>query len=291
MSLPDDWPAKGSVQFVNYSTRYRSELDPVLKNINIKIKAKEKVGVVGRTGAGKSSLALAILRALEPETGSIYIDNIDISRIGLDDLRQAVTIIPQDPILFSGTLRFNLDLFGVFSDAELLKALQDVQLITSSAAERPENPESIRDREVEDAASHPTSTFFTNLSSTLIDSGANISQGQRQLICIARAILRKSKLIIMDEATASIDHTTDSKIHRVMDSLAMTNITIAHRLNTIINFDKLLVLHQGEVAEFDHPWMLLQRPDGMFRRMCEASGDIEGLENLAREAWQRSASG
>lgn len=291
-ALPEDWPVGGTLQFANYSTRYRPDLEPVLKNINLKIGSREKVGVVGRTGAGKSSLALAILRALEAESGSISIDGVNIASIGLDDLRQAVTVVPQDPTLFSGTLRFNLDPFGLFSDFDLLKALQDVQLITSSATETSNISESasVSNGATGEDPAVAAGAFFRNLSSMLTDSGTNISQGQRQLVCLARAILRCSKIIILDEATASIDYSTDLKLQKVMDSIDATKITIAHRLNTIINFDKILVLDHGEVMEFDHPWKLLQDEKGLFRDICKASGNMEVLEKMAMETWQRSSS-
>lgn len=281
------------VDFANYSTRYRSDLDPVLKHVNIHINPLEKVGIVGRTGAGKSSLALALLRVLEAENGSILIDDVDISSIALNDLRQAVTLVPQDPTLFSGTLRFNLDPFELSTDSELFTALQKVQLIGPSSVDTPEVsvPQIVGsdgDERGNSTAAVATKTFFTNLASVLVDSGANVSQGQRQLLCLARAMLRGSKIIIMDEATASIDYSTDLKIQKALDAIVATNITIAHRLQTIINFDKVLVLDHGEVKECGHPFQLLRDKKGLFRAMCEMNGNVEDLEIIAKASWEKA---
>jgi len=293
VTLPEDWPAKGVVDFIDYSTRYRPSLDPVLKHVNVHINPLEKVGIVGRTGAGKSSLALALLRVLEAQNGSILIDGINISSIALNDLRQAVTLVPQDPTLFSGTLRFNLDPFELSTDAELFNALQRVQLIGPSNTDTPEvsGPRIVRSDGDEQGGNSTstgaTTTFFTNLASVLVDSGANMSQGQRQLLCLARAMLRGSKIIIMDEATASIDYSTDLKIQKALDAIVATNITIAHRLQTIINFDKVLVLDHGEVKQFGSPFQLLQDTKGLFRAMCETNGNLDDLERLAKNSWEK----
>jgi ABC-type multidrug transport system fused ATPase/permease subunit len=261
----------------------------VLKNISIDIKPLERIGVVGRTGAGKSSLTLALLRVLEVQTGRILIDGIDISSVGLSDLRQAVTLVPQDPTLFSGTLRFNLDPFGLFTDVELFAALHKVQLIRGSGTARTTDNGGER-TEPGMGTTIPNQTFFTNLSSIIVDSGSNISQGQRQLLCLARAMLRASKIVVLDEATASIDYSTDLKIQNALDTIVATNITIAHRLQTIINFDKVLVLDHGEIKEFGHPFQLLQERNGLFRAMCEANGNMGDLEKLAKETWLKKMS-
>lgn len=182
-TLPEDWPAKGAVDFVDYSTRYWSDLDPVLKHVSVYINFLEKVGVVGRTGAGKSSLALALLWVLEPQDGSILIDGVDISSVALNDLCQAVTLVPQDPTLFSGTPCFNLDPFELFIDAELFTALRKVQLIGPSNTDTPEafKPQIAsfdRDDQRRNGSSpNATKTFFSNLASVLVDLGANMSQG------------------------------------------------------------------------------------------------------------------
>ncbi|KAJ8130268.1 hypothetical protein O1611_g3362 [Lasiodiplodia mahajangana] len=294
---PMNWPAHGGVEFIGYSTRYRKELDPVLKEITFKIHPRQKVGIVGRTGAGKSSLTLAIFRALEAETGKILIDGVDIGMIGLQDLRQAITIVPQDPTLFTGTIRSNLDPFDLYTDEEVFSALRKVHLIGTpdaplvSAQITPvEEPSSAdADDQVVTGASTPSATnknIFLDLSSPVAESGSNLSQGQRQLLCLARAMLKAPKVLVMDEATASIDYNTDSKIQETIRELDTTIITIAHRLATIVDYDKVLVLDHGAVVEYDHPHELLKKKTGTFRSMCEMSGDLDSLQKAAKKAWE-----
>lgn len=291
---PQNWPAHGAVEFIGYSTRYRKELDPVLKNVTFKIQPREKVGIVGRTGAGKSSLTLAIFRALEAETGKILIDDIDISLIGLQDLREAITIVPQDPTLFTGTIRTNLDPFDLYTDEEVFAALRKVQLIgpneiiPSAGLLLPSTENSDAQDSQATSPTTPTTTnknIFLDLSSPVAESGTNLSQGQRQLLCLARAMLRDPKVLVMDEATASIDYATDSKIQETIRDLKSTIITIAHRLATIVDYDKVLVLDHGEVVEYGHPHELLQNENGNFRSMCEMSGDMDTLAKAAKKAW------
>ncbi|OIW30317.1 P-loop containing nucleoside triphosphate hydrolase protein [Coniochaeta ligniaria NRRL 30616] len=292
---PPNWPSQGAVEFINYSTSYRKELDPVLRNLTFKIGAREKVGIVGRTGAGKSSLALAIFRALEADSGKILIDDIDIGLIGLRDLREAITIVPQEPTLFMGTIRTNLDPFNIYTDDQIFDALRRVHLIgpdesTSASASLllPATP-TIRFPEDEQASRPATATnknVFLDLSSPVTESGNNLSQGQRQLLCLARAMLKKPTLLVMDEATASIDYATDTKIQETIRELTSTIITIAHRLQTIVDYDKVLVLDKGEVVEYAHPWELMRKKDTVFRSMCDMSGDYEVLAKLAKKAWQ-----
>ncbi|KAI0397302.1 P-loop containing nucleoside triphosphate hydrolase protein [Xylariaceae sp. FL0594] len=287
---PENWPAHGGVEFIGYSTRYRKELDPVLKEVTFKIQPRQKVGIVGRTGAGKSSLTLAIFRALEAESGKILIDDVDISMIGLQDLRQAITIVPQDPTLFTGTIRSNLDPFELYTDEQVFAALRKVHLIGPSELEEARAVPSTAGAEaVASGASTPTATnknIFLDLSSPVADSGSNLSQGQRQLLCLARAMLKSPKVLVMDEATASIDYTTDSKIQETIRELDTTIITIAHRLATIADYDKVLVLDHGAVVEYDHPYELMKKTGGTFRSMCEMSGDLESLQKAAKKAWE-----
>jgi ABC-type multidrug transport system fused ATPase/permease subunit len=295
-----NWPSKGSVEFIGYTTRYRSDFDPVLKDITFKILPGEKVGVVGRTGAGKSSLALALFRALEAEQGKILIDDVDIGLIGLQDLRENIVMVPQDPTLFTGTLRTNLDPFGLFTDEEIFTALRGVQLVSapSAANSRPETPvQTLRKNDKRSPASSTTAAgsttdtsamenknIFRNLSSTVAESGSNLSQGQRQLLCLARALLKAPKVLLMDEATASIDYATDARIQDTIREIKNTTLTIAHRLQTIIDYDKVLVLDKGEIVEFGDPFDLISKADGVFHGMCEMSGDLDVLEREAKRA-------
>lgn len=292
---PPNWPGQGAVEFIDYSTSYRKELGPVLRNLTFKIGAREKVGVVGRTGAGKSSLTLAIFRALEADSGKILIDDVDIGLIGLRDLREAITIVPQEPTLFMGTIRTNLDPFDLYTDEQIFGALRRVHLIgpdestnTSSSLVLSPTP-AIRLPEDEGTSRPATPTnknIFLDLSSLVTESGNNLSQGQRQLLCLARAMLKKPTLLVMDEATASIDYATDTKIQETIRELTSTIITIAHRLQTIVDYDKVLVLDKGEVVEYAHPWELMRKKDSVFRSMCEMSGDYDVLAKMSKKAWQ-----
>ena len=306
-----NWPSQGAIQFINYSTRYRSDLDPVLKDLTFNVQPGERVGIVGRTGAGKSSLALALFRGLEAEAGKIIIDGIDIGLIGLQDLRESITIVPQDPTLFTGTVRSNLDPFGLFTDEEIFDTLRRVQLIgvpnsaeASSSASPivpnvltpPDSPDSSQDdlpgKKDDDLGlkkkmtnTRENANIFMNLSSPIAESGSNLSQGQRQLLCLARALLKAPRVLLMDEATASIDYTTDSKIQDTLREVKdSTILTIAHRLQTIIDYDKVLVLDKGKMIEYDSPWELISREGSIFRGMCEMSGDLETLIEGARKA-------
>ncbi|KAJ5913059.1 hypothetical protein N7504_001942 [Penicillium tannophilum] len=291
------WPVEGAVEFSGYSTRYRPDLDAVLKEVSFSVKPGEKVGIVGRTGAGKSSLALALFRGLEAEKGKILIDGVDIGAIGLRDLREAITIVPQDPTLFTGTIRSNLDPFGLFTDEEIFTALRRVHLIGSpSGSTTPLTGTTFNATEgngvVDTGANGSAVTVvdnknvFHNLESLVSESGSNLSQGQRQLLCLARALLKKPRVLMMDEATASIDYATDAKIQETLRELHdSTIITIAHRLQTIIDYDKVLVLDHGKVIEYDHPWTLINSEDGLFRGMCENSGNMDVLLDGAKRAW------
>lgn len=314
---PGNWPSKGAVEFIDYGTRYRPDLPPVLKGLTFKIKPEEKVGIVGRTGAGKSSLALALFRGLEADTGKILIDDVDVSLIGLQDLRENITIVPQDPTLFTGTIRTNLDPFGLYTDEEIYTSLRRVHLIGATSGTATPIPQLSSNTETDDRPILPTleltpsnaaeggletadlsrvltnaqdenANVFKNLSSPIAESGSNLSQGQRQLLCLARALLKAPRVLMMDEATASIDYATDAKIQTTLRELTgSTIITIAHRLNTIIDYDKILVLDKGEVVEYDAPWELLKSEGGVFKGMCEKSGEMNGLREMAEKAGEK----
>ena len=302
---PKNWPSKGAIQFINYSTRYRADLEPVLRELTFSIQPGERVGIVGRTGAGKSSLTLALFRGLEAYEGRIMVDDIDIGSIGLQDLREAITIVPQDPTLFTGTIRSNLDPFTLFTDEEIFVTLRRVQLIGSPIGASsvptpaiptiltpPDSPQDNLENGVgEDLGRRITNTSsentnpFHNLQTAVAESGSNLSQGQRQLLCLARALLKNPKVLIMDEATASIDYATDAKIQHTLGEVKdSTIVTIAHRLQTIIDYDKVLVLDKGKLIEYDSPWELINREEGVFRGMCEMSGDLDNLIEGAKTA-------
>uniref|UniRef100_A0A8V5GBW7 Canalicular multispecific organic anion transporter 1 n=1 Tax=Melopsittacus undulatus TaxID=13146 RepID=A0A8V5GBW7_MELUD len=246
---PRGWPSKGEIRFVDYKVRYRPELELVLQGITCNIGSTEKVGVVGRTGAGKSSLTNCLFRVLEAAGGMILIDEVDITTIGLHDLRRNLTIIPQDPVLFTGTLRMNLDPFDQYTDEEVWKALELAHL----------------------------KTFVQDLPGRLLyvvsEGGENLSVGQRQLVCLARALLRKAKILILDEATAAVDLETDHLIQTTIRSefADCTVLTIAHRLHTIMDSDRVMVLQAGRIVEFDSPEELLRKP-GVFSMMAKDAG-------------------
>ncbi|KAF9106425.1 Canalicular multispecific organic anion transporter 2 [Mortierella sp. GBA35] len=286
--LPPNYPDQGHIQFRNYSTRYREGLDLVIKNISLEILPAQKVGIVGRTGAGKSSLTLALFRIIEAASpsvasidggctvdmdeqqhhgesndgdeanstgdgGSVEIDGIDIATIGLEDLRKHLAIIPQDPTLFAGSVRDNLDPFRELEDTQLWEALDRAHL----------KPHIAR--------------LPGGLSFEVSQNGENFSVGQRSLICLARALLRKSKILVMDEATAAVDVETDELIQRTIrtEFRDRTVLTIAHRIKTVMDSDKFLVLEQGRVQEFDTPANLLQKKEGsLFYKLAKQAGEV-----------------
>ncbi|XP_006892781.1 PREDICTED: multidrug resistance-associated protein 1 [Elephantulus edwardii] len=246
---PSTWPQVGQVEFLDYGLRYRKELDLVLKHINVTIEGGEKVGIVGRTGAGKSSLTLGLFRINESAEGRIVIDGVDIAKIGLHNLRFKITIIPQDPVVFSGSLRMNLDPFNQYSDEEVWTSLELAHLKSFVSA-------------LPDKLNHECA-----------EGGENLSVGQRQLLCLARALLRKTKILVLDEATAAVDLETDDLIQSTIRTQfeGCTVLTIAHRLNTIMDYTRVIVLDKGEIRECGPPADLLQQR-GLFYSMARDAG-------------------
>ncbi|KAK4055619.1 hypothetical protein OIV83_000165 [Microbotryomycetes sp. JL201] len=274
------WPSQGAINFDKVVMRYRPELPPVLKGLSLSINAGEKIGVVGRTGAGKSSIMQALFRIVELQSGAITIDGVDISQIGLRDLREKLAIIPQDALLFNGTIRTNLDPFGQHSDMEMWDALKRAWLVDQSAglsAEDKAAADSRRDsgEKLSEGIVAQPNRFSLDL--VIEDEGLNLSVGERSLVSLARALVRDSKIIVLDEATASVDLSTDAKIQRTIREqfTDKTLLIIAHRLRTIIDCDRVLVMSDGQVAEFDTPINLFQKQDGIFASMCERSGISE----------------
>ncbi|KAJ0181179.1 hypothetical protein K1T71_003264 [Dendrolimus kikuchii] len=243
---PNEWPIAGHIQFEDLSLRYDPEEAPVLKNLNFEIKSGWKVGIVGRTGAGKSSLISALFRLYNLD-GKIKIDGIETNGVAKKDLRSKISIIPQEPVLFSATLRYNLDPFNTYSDDEIWKALEQVELKEAIPA----------------------------LDFKVSEGGSNFSIGQRQLICLARAVLRSNKVLVMDEATANVDPQTDALIQKTIrrEFANCTVLTIAHRLNTIMDSDRVLVMDKGTAAEFDTPYTLLSNPNSIFSFMVRETGE------------------
>ena len=232
------FPIKGEITFKNYSNKYRPNTPLVLNNISINLHPGEKVGIVGRTGCGKSTLCLSLFRLIEPTSGNIYIDNVDITSIGLKYLREIITIIPQDQFLFEGRLRDNIDPLEKYTDAQIKDILNKVGL----------------------------EKYNKELTMDIAENGSNLSIGEQQLICIARALLRNNKIVIMDEATASVDYETETIIQNVVceQMKEFTVLTIAHRIKTVLGYDKILVLDKGKVVECGHPKELLKNTNGMF---------------------------
>lgn len=257
---PPGWPSAGSIQFENVVLRYRPELPPVLHGISFTISPSDKVGVVGRTGAGKSSMFNALFRLVELERGRILIDGFDVSKFGLTDLRKVLGIIPQAPVLFSGTVRFNLDPFNEHNDADLWESLERAHL-----------KDVIRRNSL-------------GLDAEVSEAGENFSVGQRQLLSLARALLRRSKILVLDEATAAVDVRTDALIQKTIreEFKSCTMLIIAHRLNTIIDCDRILLLDSGQVLEYDTPEVLLEKEGSAFSRMVQSTGaaNAEYLRSL-----------
>ncbi|UPL02284.1 hypothetical protein LCI18_013218 [Fusarium solani-melongenae] len=264
---PAAWPTSGAIDMKDLEVAYAPDLPPVLKGLSLRIGSHERVGVVGRTGAGKSSLTLALFRFLEARLGSISIDGVDISKIPLSDLRSRLSIIPQHPVLFSGTIRSNLDPFGQLTDVQLYESLARVGLIKPTTGDDMSNPS---------LASSNNTNIFRDLSTPVSESGGNLSQGQQQLLCIARSLLGNSKIVVLDEATSAIDVATDTLIQRNIREwfTDRTLVVIAHRLSTVADFDRIIVLENGVLVENGSPRELWER-HGTFRSMCDSTGPSE----------------
>jgi ABC-type multidrug transport system fused ATPase/permease subunit len=282
--VPASWPSTGSMEVNDLVVGYAPDLPPVLKGLTFKVQARERVGVVGRTGAGKSSLTLAIFRFLEAREGVITVDGIDISKIKLMDLRSRLAIIPQDPVLFSGTIRSNLDPFNERSDSELHDALRRVHLVDDENSPSAQPSGSTTPGSATQTTQRNTNTnIFRSLNSSVAESGQNLSQGQRQLLCLARAIVARPKIMVLDEATSAVDKTTDSLIQRSIreEFNESTLLVIAHRLSTIADFDRILVLDDGCVVEYGTPKELLALKDpGVFAGMVQSSGERDALISI-----------
>ncbi|XP_026764568.1 ATP-binding cassette subfamily C member 4-like isoform X2 [Galleria mellonella] len=244
--IPKGWPSRGRLEFRNCYMKYSPEALPVLKNLNLVIESGWKVGIVGRTGAGKSSLISSLFRLAIVE-GEVLIDDVETGTLSLQGLRSKISIIPQEPVLFSATVRYNLDPFNNYDDQQLWQALEAVDL----------------------KAAVPTLDFKVS------EGGSNFSLGQRQLVCLARAILRGNRILVLDEATANVDPKTDEFIQRTIRKrfADCTVLTVAHRLNTIMDSDRVMVMDSGQLVEFDHPYNLLNKPDGYFTKMVKETNE------------------
>ncbi|WFD28377.1 hypothetical protein MNAN1_003387 [Malassezia nana] len=264
------WPEHGDIQVEDLRLRYAPDSPEVLKGITFQVKSASKLAIVGPTGSGKSTLMNAFLRFLEPDAGRILIDGCDIGTLDLHDLRSRLQIVPQDPIILSGPLRSVLDVAGEFDDAQLLESLRSVHLITDESA------------------------ALADLSMPIAENGANLSQGQRQLLCLARALLRKSRVVLLDEASSSIDYTTDLHITEVLQDAFRdsTVLTIAHRLRTVIGYDCVLYLEHGQVVESGEPAELLRDSQSKFSTLCRQAGTEEwsALVEAAEAAAKRRRS-
>ncbi|KAJ3119250.1 hypothetical protein HK100_000397 [Physocladia obscura] len=246
----DEWPSKGEIEVQKLEVKYASREEAVIKDLNLKIDAGQKIGIVGRTGSGKSTFLTALFRLVEPSAGKIFIDGIDIGSLGLHTLRTRIQIIPQDPCLFSGTIRSNIDNEGRFTDSSVWEALELVGL------------------------KEYVSSLSSKLSSRVTENGDNLSVGQRQLIILARAVIQNPRILVLDEASSALDAEADERIQQVIRTSFKngTVISIAHRLNTVADFDKIAVLDAGRLVEFDTPLALLKKKDGVFRGLVDATG-------------------
>ncbi|XP_048543326.1 ABC transporter C family member 10-like [Triticum urartu] len=244
--LPD-WPQNGNVEIRDLKIRYRIDLPLVLHGITCKFEGGDKIGIVGRTGSGKTTLIGALFRLVEPAEGKVIIDSVDITMIGLHDLRSRLGIIPQDPTLFQGTIRYNLDPLGQFLDEQIWEVLDKCQLL-----------EAVREKE-------------HGLDSHVVQDGSNWSMGQRQLFCLGRALLRRCRILVLDEATASIDNATDAILQKTIrtEFKYSTVITVAHRIPTVMDCDMVLAMSDGKAVEYDKPTKLMETEGSLFCKLVE----------------------
>ncbi|KAH9476583.1 ATP-dependent bile acid permease [Psilocybe cubensis] len=290
---PAYWPSSSSntdlLVVENLEVKYAPELPSVINDVSFSLKAGERIGLLGRTGSGKSTLATSLMRFVEPTNGRITIDGIDISTIGVYDLRSKITFIPQDATLFSGTLRENLDPFGDHSDGECTEALRRVRMFADDTpptqsirpSRTPSRASSMHSEHFSTATTNIDSKPSISLDAQVSAGGTNFSQGQRQLIAMARALIRRSPIIIFDEATSSIDFETDSIIQATIREEFSGSLLLT-------DYDRLIILDKGKVekhiVEFDTPWNLIQKEDGVFRSMCMKTGTFSELEDAAKAA-------
>lgn len=277
VEVRESWPERGEIIFQDVEMRYRAGLPLVLQGLSMRVAGGERIGIVGRTGAGKSSIMSTLFRLVEISAGQITIDGVDISTIGLHDLRTRLAIIPQDPTLFRGTVRSNLDPFHEHTDLELWSALRQADLVPA------DTPDS--------APQNSNDPSRIHLDSPVEEDGLNFSLGQRQLMALARALVRGAQIIVCDEATSSVDMETDDKIQATMASgfRGKTLLCIAHRLRTIIGYDRICVMDAGRIAELDTPAELWKREGGIFRGMCDRSGiRVEDIHGAREELVGRS---
>jgi len=294
---PAYWPSSGKLRAENLCARYSDNSPEILHNLNFEIASGQRVGIVGRTGAGKSTITLALLRAIKT-SGKIYYDGVATDTVNLDALRSNITLIPQQPELIRGTLRENLDPFGQRDDAELNAALRaaglfDLHVDSEGAVTETQESQSRAGSSSEDPFFVPADTALEGdarrgdkigLDTVVESGGTNFSLGQRQIVALARAIVRRSKLLILDEATAAIDYATDTAIQKALRTefdKDTTFITVAHRLQTIMDYDKIMVLEDGNLVEFDSPSNLLANEKGLLRALVNESEDREVLMKMA----------
>lgn len=241
----EDWPKKGEINYVNVSLTYRSTNEKVLKNISFTVKSKQKIGIVGRTGAGKSSIISTLFRLYNYE-GQIFIDDVEIKTLSLEFLRQHISIIPQDPIMFQGTIRSNIDPLQQYTDEEIWKTINKIQL----------------------------KNIIPSLDLVITDNTSNFSTGQRQLICLARAIIRKNRIVVLDEATSNMDPETEFLIQKaIVENFSQCTVfIIAHRLQSILDCHKVIVMEKGEIMEYEDPLILMEDENSMFSKMLKNAG-------------------